>query len=46
MISLTNINFGYSKKRLLFENLSLELSRGHIYGLLGKNGAGKTTLLN
>jgi len=45
MISLTNINFGYSKKRLLFENLTLELSRGHIYGLLGKNGAGKTTLL-
>jgi ABC-2 type transport system ATP-binding protein len=45
MIQLTNINFGYSKKRLLFEKLTLELSRGHIYGLLGKNGAGKTTLL-
>ena len=45
MIQLTNINFGYSKKRLLFEDLTLELSRGHIYGLLGKNGAGKTTLL-
>ena len=45
MIQLTNINFGYSKKRFLFENLTLELSRGHIYGLLGKNGAGKTTLL-
>jgi len=45
MIQLTNIDFGYSKKRLLFENLSLELTRGHIYGLLGKNGAGKTTLL-
>jgi len=45
MIQLTNINFGYSNKRLLFENLTLELSRGHIYGLLGKNGAGKTTLL-
>ena len=45
MIQLKNINFGYSKKRLLFENLTLELSRGHIYGLLGKNGAGKTTLL-
>jgi ABC-2 type transport system ATP-binding protein len=45
MIQLKNINFGYSRKRLLFENLTLELSRGHIYGLLGKNGAGKTTLL-
>jgi len=45
MIQLKTIDFGYSKKRLLFKNLSLELSRGHIYGLLGKNGAGKTTLL-
>ena len=45
MIQLTNIDFGYSNKRMLFKNLTLELSRGHIYGLLGKNGAGKTTLL-
>jgi ABC-2 type transport system ATP-binding protein len=45
MIQLQNIDFGYSKKRILFENLTLELSCGHIYGLLGKNGAGKTTLL-
>jgi len=45
MVQLQNIDFGYSKKRLLFENLTLELSCGHIYGLLGKNGAGKTTLL-
>ncbi|MES3016591.1 MAG: ABC transporter ATP-binding protein [Bacteroidota bacterium] len=44
MLRLSNINFGYSKK-LLFENLSLSLGNGHIYGLLGKNGAGKTTLL-
>jgi len=45
MIQFTNIDFGYSKKQLLFEDLSLELSGGHIYGLLGKNGAGKTSLL-
>ncbi len=44
MLKLSNIDFGYSKK-LLFENLSLSLGNGHIYGLLGKNGAGKTTLL-
>jgi len=45
MIQFTNIDFGYSKKQLLFEDLTLELSGGHIYGLLGKNGAGKTSLL-
>jgi ABC-2 type transport system ATP-binding protein len=45
MINLTNIHFGYSKKRMLFSELSLNLTPGHIYGLLGKNGAGKTTLL-
>jgi ABC-2 type transport system ATP-binding protein len=45
MIQFTNIDFGYSKKDLLFEDLTLELTCGHIYGLLGKNGAGKTSLL-
>ncbi len=45
MINLTNIHFGYSKKRMLFSELNLNLTPGHIYGLLGKNGAGKTTLL-
>lgn len=45
MIELKNIDFGYSKKRPLFQNLNMELTPGHIYGLLGKNGAGKTTLL-
>jgi ABC-2 type transport system ATP-binding protein len=45
MITLENIRFGYSKKKVLFEDLSLTLTPGHIYGLLGKNGVGKTTLL-
>lgn len=45
MVELKNINFGYSKKRMLFQDLNLELMPGHIYGMLGKNGAGKTTLL-
>lgn len=46
MIQVKNLNFGYSKKHLLFKNLNLNLSKGHIYGLLGKNGAGKSTLLH
>ena len=45
MIELTNVSFGYNKKKLLYRNLSLSLEAGKIYGLLGKNGAGKSTLL-
>jgi ABC-2 type transport system ATP-binding protein len=45
MIEFKNISFGYRKKSTLFSDLDLELSAGHVYGLLGKNGAGKTTLL-
>lgn len=45
MIQLQNIRFGYTKNRNIFDDVSLTMEAGHIYGLLGKNGAGKTTLL-
>lgn len=45
MININNLNFGYNKHKPLFKNMSMRLSNGHIYGLLGKNGAGKSTLL-
>lgn len=45
MVRIRNLHFGYSRRFPLFQNLTLSLDRGHIYGLLGKNGAGKTTLL-
>jgi ABC-2 type transport system ATP-binding protein len=45
MIHIQNLCFGYSKKRLLYKDLSLSLENGKIYGLLGKNGAGKSTFL-
>ena len=45
MIKINDLNFGYSKQKLLFKDLSMQLKAGHIYGLLGKNGAGKSTLL-
>lgn len=46
MVTLKDINFAYKRNELVLEDLNLELSSGHIYGLLGKNGEGKTTLLN
>jgi len=45
MISIKNLSFGYSKKRLLYKDLDLVFKPGNIYGLLGRNGAGKSTLL-
>jgi ABC-2 type transport system ATP-binding protein len=45
MVHIKNLSFGYSKKNLLYDNLTLSLNKGRIYGLLGKNGAGKSTFL-
>lgn len=45
MISINHLDFWYSRREKIFEELNLDLDPGHIYGLLGKNGAGKTTLL-
>ncbi|TFF40848.1 ABC transporter ATP-binding protein [Mucilaginibacter psychrotolerans] len=45
MIRFNNLSFGYSRKKLLYKNLTLSIESGSIYGLLGKNGAGKSTLL-
>jgi len=45
MVEVNNLSFAY-KKQPLFNNLTLQLDVGNIYGLFGLNGAGKTTLLN
>ncbi|MGB3586277.1 MAG: ABC transporter ATP-binding protein [Tunicatimonas sp.] len=45
MIVVDRLSFGYKKGKLLFDNLNLHLTAGHIYGLLGRNGVGKSSLL-
>lgn len=36
----------YYGKRMIYENLSFNVPKGRILGLLGKNGTGKTTTIN
>lgn len=44
MITIEDLSFKYGRKEIL-SNISLTLTQGKIYGLLGENGVGKTTLL-
>jgi ABC-type multidrug transport system ATPase subunit len=44
VLSLKNISKSYGNVKAL-NNLSLQINRGEIYGILGPNGSGKTTTL-
>lgn len=44
MIKLVNLNKAYDKK-IILDNVNLEINRGEIIGLLAPNGEGKSTLL-
>ncbi len=43
MLEIKNLKVSYKKQEVL-KNLSINVEKGTILGLLGKNGAGKTTL--
>ncbi|GAA0286632.1 ABC-type dipeptide/oligopeptide/nickel transport system ATPase subunit [Gracilibacillus halotolerans] len=42
MLHVHNVNYAYKKQSLL-ENVSFEMKRGEIIGLIGESGVGKTT---
>jgi ABC-2 type transport system ATP-binding protein len=44
-ITITNLTKKFEDK-LAVDNLSLEVTKGELFGLLGPNGAGKTTTIN
>ena len=45
VLQLQNINFGYDRDNLLFEDFSLSLNKGEILTVVGPSGTGKSTLL-
>ena len=44
LLKINNLSKSFDGKKIL-DNISLEIQKGKIIGLLGKNGAGKTTLI-
>ncbi|WP_026581920.1 ABC transporter ATP-binding protein [Bacillus sp. J33] len=44
VVSIQNVSKNYGKQQVL-KNISLEISQGEIFGLLGPSGAGKTTIV-
>lgn len=44
MISVNNVTLSYGK-RVLFDEVSLNFTKGNCYGVIGANGAGKSTFL-
>lgn len=46
VISVKNLTQRYGTGRIIYKDLSFEVPKGRILGLLGKNGTGKTTTIN
>ncbi|TGD58086.1 ABC transporter ATP-binding protein [Flavobacterium humi] len=45
ILTITNLNKIYNKQVHAVKNLSLEIHKGNVYGILGPNGSGKSTTL-
>ena len=45
LVELKNVSLSYGKRQIL-ENVSFNITKGEILGILGPNGVGKSTIFN
>lgn len=45
-ISLNKVNFGYNNYEDILKNISIDINKGEMVGLVGRSGVGKSTLIN
>lgn len=44
VLKITDLDFGYSPQKMLYQSFNLELRRGELISIVGKSGSGKSTL--
>ena len=44
VLEVENLNFGYNKTNLIYENFSITLNKGDIVSIVGASGSGNSTL--
>lgn len=45
-VSFENVEFGYTKEKILIKDLNIDIKSGQMVALVGPTGAGKTTIIN
>ena len=45
-IQINNIGFSYPNSKVILKNISFEINKGEMIGVMGESGSGKTTLID
>ena len=44
VLKITDLDFGYTPQKMLYQSFNLQLKRGELISIVGKSGSGKSTL--